>query len=248
MRPTSLLILFPIALGLGGAPSYADAAPSSSEDPVTEDIFLAVVDSTHPASRALAGDLGSAEARRLQASLLEEPRFDFVREVLQDLAVEMTWAVAWAPPIDGRRKRSIRVAEAGVDVETHRLEAQLVALRFEVREAYAAWAVGEARASLLAKHSARLEALAHRMGNRAEAGEDSVLAARRMEIAFARSNAALSEARADTAGWRERAAGWLGEASLDLSGKKPQVPSLPLASADLDSDLPVSAESRPELP
>jgi outer membrane protein TolC len=161
--------------------------------------------------------------------------------------VETTWAVAWAPPIDGRRKRSIRVAEAGVDVETHRLEAQLVALRFEVREAYAAWAFGEARASLLAQHSARLEALARRMGNRAKAGEDSVLAARRMEIAFASSNAALSQARAETAGWRERAAGWLGDASLDLSGKKPQVPNLPLASGDLDPHLPVSAASRPDV-
>jgi hypothetical protein len=54
MRPTSLLILFPIALGLGGAPGYADRPGTEdpiAEDAVTEEVFLAVVDSTHPASR-----------------------------------------------------------------------------------------------------------------------------------------------------------------------------------------------------
>ncbi len=253
MRRTSLLILLLLAVAPGEALGRAGAVRPDAEEPasgsvgpetVTEDIFLAAVDAAHPAARALAGDLGAAEARRLQASLLGDPRLELAREDPDDVARETTWGLAWTPPIDGRRSKAIRLAEAGVEVETHRLEARLVELRFDVREAYAAWATGEARASLLADHGGRLEELARRMRNRAEAGEESVLAAQRLEIASRSSGILLSEARAVGARSRETAAAWLLDDVPKLASMRPEVPALPEAPSDLDSRV---AESRPDV-
>ncbi len=256
MRRTSLLILFFLTVAPGEALARASASRLDAEEPaseqagrkpVTENLFLATVDAAHPASRALAGDLGAAEARRLQASLLEDPRLEFTREAPEDVARETTWGLAWTPPIDGRRPKAIRAADADVQVETHRLEARLSGLRFEVREAYAAWAIGEARSSLLAEHSGRLENLARRMRNRAEAGEESLLAAQRMEVAFRSSSISLSEARAGEARSRERAAAWLLDGGWDLASTRPALPALPKAPADLDDHLLEVADSRPEV-
>ena len=256
MRRTSLLILLLLAVAPGEALGRAGAVRLDAEEPasgsvgpetVTEDIFLAAVDAAHPAARALAGDLGAAEARRLQASLLGDPRLELAREDPDDVARETTWGLAWTPPIDGRRSKAIRLAEAGVEVETHRLEARLVELRFDVREAYAAWATGEARASLLADHGGRLEELARRMRNRAEAGEESVLAAQRLEIASRSSGILLSEARAVGARSRETAAAWLLDDVPKLASMRPELPALPEAPADLDIHLPEVAEARPDV-
>ena len=241
MRHRSLLILLFLA---GGAEGLAAQEPTSerlAREPVTEALFLAALDEAHPASRALAGDLGAAEARRLQAALLADPRLEVTREAPENVARETTWGVAWTPPIDGRRRKAIHAAGAGVDVEAHRLEGRLLELRSEVRAAYAAWAVGEARVSLLGEHNDRLEVLARRMRDRANAGEESVLAAWRMEIALRSSQMALAEARAAGTSWRERSAAWLVVADRDLRRMQPRLPELPQAPADL------SAETRPDV-
>lgn len=253
MRRTSLLILLLLAVAPGEALWGAGAVRLDAEEPasgsvtpetVSEDVFLAAVDAAHPAARALSGELGAAEARRLQASLLDDPRIELTREDPDDVARETTWGLAWTPPIDGRRSRTMRVAEAGVEVETHRLEARLVELRSDVREAYAAWVSGEVRASLLTDHSGRLEELARRMRNRAEAGEESVLAAQRLEIASRSSAFSLSEARAVAARSRETAAAWLLDDGPKLASMRPELPALPEASSGLDSRV---AESRPDV-
>ncbi len=253
MRRTSLLILLLFAVAPGEALGRAGAVRLDAEEPafgsvtpgtVSEDVFLAAVDAAHPAARALGGDLGAAEARRLRASLLDDPRLELTREAPEDVARETTWALAWTPPIDGRRSKAILVAEAGVEVEAHRLEARLLVLRSDVREAYAAWATGEARASLLADHGGRLEELARRVRNRAEAGEESLLAAQRLEIASRISQVSLSEARAVGARSRETAAVWLLDESPKLASMKPELPALPEVPPDLDSRV---AESRPDV-
>ncbi len=256
MRRMSLLILQLWAVGLGGAPGFAGTYGPDAEEPapqpvarptVTEAVFLAAVDAAHPAWRALAGDLGAAEARRLAASLLEDPRLELAREAPEGLARESSWGVAWTPPIDGRRRQAIRVAEADVDVETHRLDMRKLELRFEVREGYAAWAAGEARASLLVEHGGLLEALARRMRNRAEAGEESLLTARRMEVALRGGRAALSKARAEEASSRERAAAWLPAGGPGLAATRARLPELPAAPADLGAHLADAAENRPDV-
>ncbi len=253
MRRTSLLILLLLAVAPGEALGRAGAVRLDAEEPasgsvtpetVSEDVFLAAVDAAHPAARSLSGELGAAEARRLHASLLDDPWLELTREDPEEVARETTWGLAWTPPIDGRRSKAMRAAEAGVEVETHRLEARLVELRSDVREAYAAWATGEARSSLLAEHSGRLEELARRMRNRAEAGEESVLAAQRLEIASRSAGISLSEARAVAARSRETAAAWLLDDGPKLTSMKPELPALPEAPAELDSRV---AESRPDV-
>lgn len=253
MRRTSLLILLLLAVAPGKALGRAGAVRLDTEEPasgsvtpetVGEDLFLAAVDAAHPAARALAGDVGAAGARRLQASLLEDPRLELTREAPEGVARETTWGLAWTPPIDGRRSKAVRAAEAGVEVETHRLAARLLVLRSDVREAYAAWATDEARSALLAEHSGRLENLARRMRNRAEAGEDSLLAAQRLEIASRSSGISLSEARAAGARSREMAAAWLLGDGPKLDSMKPELPALPQTPGELDGR---AAEARPDV-
>lgn len=228
MRRTLWLILLfsPVGAGWLGA-----------EELVTEEVFLAAVDGAHPASMALAGDLGAAEAGRLRAALLSEPHLEVAREEPNGVARETIWGVAWTPPIDGRRGRAVDVAEAEVEVERHGLESRLALQRFEVRAGYATWAAGHARVSLTAEHSGRLDRLARWMRNRAEAGEESTLAARRLELAFESSKIALSRARAAAAGSRARAAAWLVDTGRDISAGRPELPELPRASEHVDPDL-----------
>lgn len=228
MRRTSFLILLFLPFGAGWL---------GAEVQVTEAIFLAAVDDVHPASRALAGDLGAAEAERLRAALLSDPRLDVLREAPEGVARETILGIAWRPPIDGRRRRAVDAAEAGVEAERHGLESRLSRQRIEVRAAYAAWAAGDARVAVRAENSGRLEALATRMRNRAEAGEESTLAARRLEVAFQSSKIGLSQAKAAAAGSRARAAAWLGDADWDPSTTRPEMPELPKVPEDLDPDL-----------
>jgi outer membrane protein TolC len=144
-------------------------------------------------------------------------------------------------PIDGRRRVSIDAAQAGVDVERHRLERRRFELRLKLRQEYAAWAVGEDQVLLLDEHCGRLEALARWMQSRADAGEESLLAAERMTIAFRSSLVALAEARAVAAAWRERAGAWLLDSGRHLSALQPRLPELLEAPADLDT------EARPDV-
>ena len=83
----------------------------SAEERLTEGEFLAVLRETHPAFRAIAGDLGSAKAERLRAGFLDDPRLEVSREDPDGVSRETTWGVAWTPPIDGRRRWAIRAAE-----------------------------------------------------------------------------------------------------------------------------------------
>ena len=228
MRRTLLLTMLFLPVGADGL---------GAETPVTEQVFLAAVSDAHPASRALAGELGAAEAERLQAALLSDPRLEIGREELDDVERETIWGVAWTPPVDGRRRWAIRAADAGIEAEQSRLESRLIELRRDVRQSYAAWADGEARVALIAEHSGRLEGLAKRMRNRAEAGEESLLDARRLEIAFESSKARLSQARASAAGARARAAAWLVDDALDVSTTQPALPELTEVPSELDSAL-----------
>ncbi len=208
-----------------------------AESSVTEEAFLAALDGSHPAARARAGELGAAQADRRRAELLSDPRLEIEREELESAERETVWGVAWTPPVDGRRGLAIRAADAAVEAEQGRLAASLLDLRREVREAYADWAAGEVRVDTLSEHAARLGALAERMRQRTEAGEESRLDTGRLTIAHESSVAALSEARATTVGARARLAVWLIDERLDLSTVESVRPELPDVPAGLDPGL-----------
>lgn len=228
MRRTLFLTLLCLLIGTGEL---------GAETSVTEETFLAAVDDAHPASRALTGELGAAESDRLRVALLSEPRLEVGREELEGVEREAIWGVAWTPPLDGRRRWNIRAAEAGVEAERSGLDARLMELRRDIRSSYAVWATGEMRVELMAEHSSRLEVLAERMRHRTEAGEESVLDARRLEIAHQSSKVGLSQARASAAGALERAAAWLIDDAFDLSAVRPALPELEEVPDDLDSAL-----------
>ena len=211
----SLLLPLAVVGGLG------------AETSVTEERFLDAIPDSHPAARARAGDLGAAEAENRRARLLSDPQLEIGREELETVERETTWSVAWAPPIDGRRRWSIRATEAAVEAEESLLAARLLDLRREGREAYADWALGEARVELLNEHTSRVEALAERMQRRAEAGEESRLDAGRLAIAHQVAVGALSQARAAAARSRSLAAVWPIDESLDFSSARAELPGLP---------------------
>jgi outer membrane protein TolC len=224
-RLLSFLCLFPLA-GAGGL---------AAQTAVTEERVLAAFDGSHPAARAQAGELGAAEAEQRRAKLLSDPRLEVGREELENVERETVWGVAWTPPLDGRRRWAIRAAEAAVEAEEGLLAASLLDLRREVRQAYADWAAGEARVDLLGEHTAQLEALAERMRQRAEAGEESRLDAGRLVIAHEGSVAALSEERAAAAVARARVGVWLVDEEIDVSNARPALPELPQVPTGLDS-------------
>jgi outer membrane protein TolC len=235
MRRWSLSIL--MTLLVSAAATEAEIGTEEQQlSPLPEEEFLAAVDPVHPASRALAGDLRAAEAERLQAGLLEEPRIEVERQDPHEEARETTLGVVWRPPIDGRRRWAVRAAEAGVETERHLFDSRLSLQRLELRASYSAWLAEQARVELLADHSERFESLAERVRRRADSGEASDLEARRLEIALGTSKAALSRARAAAAASRARAAAWISGGALDLTGMRPTLPELPEAPPELSSD------------
>jgi outer membrane protein TolC len=223
-RLLSFLCLCPLVVAGGLA----------AETSVSEERVLAAFDGSHPAARAQAGELGAAEAEHRRARLLSDPRLEVGREELESVERETVWAVAWTPPLDGRRRWAIRAAEAAVEAEEGGLAASLLDLRREVREVYADWAAGAARADLLSEHTARLGALAERMRRRTEAGEESRLDAGRLTIEHESYTAALSGARAAAVGARARVAAWLVDDGLDVSNATPALPELPEVPTGID--------------
>ena len=208
---------------------------------LTEDEFLSALSTQHPAAVARSGDLGTAEAKRLQAGLLNNPTLDFLQEQPDDIPRETVWSVSWTPPLDGRRRWSVRESEAAVGAERAVLKSGLNSLRLEQRRDFAAWAGGHTRAEILREHVRRLEGLAERMRRRADAGEESLLDARRLEIASETSKAALSEATAIETQARVAATAWLLVDANHLTesspAARPEMPALPEAPTGVDLSL-----------
>jgi len=227
-----ILLLIPVFL--------LAAAATAEEEPVfTEAEFLSVLDDEHPASLALSGELGAAEAKRKQAAVLQDPRLEFGREQPDNLPRETVWGVAWTPPIDGRRRWAIREAEAAVEAERSILDSGLTRLRLEMRRVFAGWSGGYTWVAIHGEHSGRVEALAQRMRHRADSGEESLLNARRLEIASENSKAALSEVTAEASAARAEAVAWLvpdeSHSTSNLSTLRPKLPELPVAPESVDS-------------
>lgn len=205
---------------------------------LTEDEFLTVVGGNHPAAVALTRDLGRADADLKQSRMLNNPILDVLREQPDEVPRETVWGFAWTPPLDGRRGLSIEQSEARLEAERASFESRLDGLRLELRGAFAAWAAGHSRAEILSQHTRRLESLAERMRQRADSGEESLLDARRLEMAYETSKAAHSEASAVETRAGAAAMAWVlaedDAAFIHPLSIRPDLPSLPVAPEEVD--------------
>ena len=227
----------PIHLILAGAISLGGAAQTPPEETLTESVFLAGLDESHVAVRALGEDLARAEAARRRAGTLGNPRVEFEREAPEDNPKQTTWTAAWAPPLDGRLGLAREAAETGVAAARERLAADRVRLRRELREAYADWALSSERREVLQSQRALVESLAEQVRRRAEVGEESGIGARRLLLASAEIGSDLATAEADAVRAAALVRAWRPEIP---TGARPSRP--PLGPVDT-----AAARPRPEL-
>ncbi|MXZ37785.1 MAG: TolC family protein [Holophagales bacterium] len=195
-----------ILIGLFGG-FFAVAGAAQGRPVVTEAEFLSVLDETHPAVRESAGAVGLAEARLLAARTLDNPVVEAVREDPGGPIGQTDVLVSWQIP-GAERGPEIRAREGEIGAARRGLAHELLGYRLAMREAYAGWAVADARRQRLTLQAERVGSLAQREAVRAERGEASGLEARRLGLAAAtlRSRVALAagaseRARAEAAAW-----------------------------------------------
>jgi len=177
-------------------------------DDVTEEQFLAALDGSHPAVRALGEDLARAEAARRRAGTLGSPRLEFWREQPGANLSLTNWTLAWTPPLDGRFGLGKKAADAGVAAAGEELALDRAGLRREMRGVFAGWSLGHQRCALLSLRLERVAALAEQERQRARVGAESGLSARRLALAEAEARAALREAEAASARAEAEARAW----------------------------------------
>src|SRR5262245_62078188 len=159
------------------------AASTAGAQDVTESEFLAGVNAESAAVRSLGEGVAAAEAARIRAGVPTNPRVDFWQERPDANPVVTNWTLSWTPPLDRRYGVGKKAADAGLAAARERLAASKLALRGEVRAAFAAWSVGFERRDVLREQVARVHGLAEAERQRAKAGEESGLSARRFTLA-----------------------------------------------------------------
>ncbi len=185
----------PFAVGLL-ALGFASGATGQE---LTEEQFLAGVTENHVAVRALQEGLGVAEAARIRAGALGNPRVEFWREQPGSNPWLTNWTLAWTPPLDGRFRLGKRVADAGVAAARERVVADRARLRQELRRVFAEWSLAVERRAALAAQADVVARLAQSERERARLGEAAGLSARRFALAQAEVQASLRDAEAELA-------------------------------------------------
>lgn len=209
---------------LGGFFAVVGAAQNGPV--VTEAEFLSVLDETHPAVRQSAGAVALAEARLVAARTLDNPVVEAVREDPAGLLGQTDVLVSWQIP-DAARRPEIRAHEGEIGAARRRLAYDLLGYRLAMREAYAGWAVADARRQRLTLQAERVGSLAQREAVRAERGEASGLEARRLGLAAAtlRSRVALAAGASERA--KAEAAAWHPSLPEDARPVLPELPAAP---------------------
>jgi cobalt-zinc-cadmium efflux system outer membrane protein len=172
-------------------------ARSAGAQVVSEQEFLAGITERHPALAVTSQPLVEAQAALQRARVLSNPVVEAIREDPQEVARQTTLTLSWVPPFDGRRRMGIRAAEAGVAAAEKQVAAAQLHLQLEAKAAYAEWAAASALHRVLAEEARGMVELARRVRARAEAGEESALAAGRLDLAAADVQAELRSAAAD---------------------------------------------------
>jgi outer membrane protein TolC len=198
-------------------------APLVAGQTVTESEFLQGMAERHP-SEALARELvADAQGAVQRAKALQNPIVEATREDPQEVARQTTITLSWVPPLDGRRGLGIDAAEAGLAAAEKQATSSRMLLRLEARRAYAQWAAAVALERVLAEDAQRVGELARRVRARADAGEESALAAGRLDLAAAEVQAGLRAAEASEAIAAAEARAW----RPDLpAGVQPELPTL----------------------
>ena len=216
-------------LALGAiAPDISRAAAGAPGDPppiVTEEDFLRTLDGSHPAVRITDQAVAEARSERVGAEVLENPVLGLSREDPSGVLEQTDWTLSWQLPSPERGLR-IRALEQKIAAAEARRQIELAALRADLREVYADWALASARRQVIAEQARRLESLAERQAHRAELGETAGLEARRLHLAVARLKTRI--AMADDA--RTEAEAEARASNPDLAaGAVPVLPPLPEA-------------------
>lgn len=214
-----------ILIGLLGG-FFAVAGAAQDRPVVTEAEFLSVLNERHPAVRESAGAVALAEARLVAARTLDNPVVEAVREDPAGPIGQTDVLVSWQIP-GAERGPEIRAREGEIGAARRRLAYDLLGYRLAMREAYAGWAVVDARRQRLTLQAERVESLAQREAVRAERGEASGLEARRLGLAAAtlRSRVALAAGASERA--RAEAAAWHPGLPADARPVLPELPDAP---------------------
>ncbi len=191
---------------------------------VDEEAFVNPVLEGSPALRVIAEPLRRAEAALARAGVAPNPRLEAGQEAPADTPRQTTVTLAWAPPLDGRRGLAVRAARAGVDAARARTEVARVALRVELRQVFADWALSAGRRNVLASQADRVGQLTEQVAARSRAGEESGLSARRLALAEAELRAGLAQAEASAVRARAIAHAWRPDLDPDARPARPVLP------------------------
>lgn len=219
---------------------------AEAQEPVSESDLLEAVSQDERVAAVLAEPIAIARADRVRAGIVPNIIASFEREDPDGGARQDTWSASWVPPIDGRRGLAKRAAEANLQATELDVHMSGIALREEVREAFAAWSIAHERARITASLSDSAERIIRNVQERAARGEASGLAERRFVLAGAelRADAANASAELDTA--RAAILAWFPSLPANATPLLPPIP--PVTSPPLESDsLPTVAARRWEV-
>jgi outer membrane protein TolC len=208
-------------------------APARAADPasISEAEFLSRLSDDHPASVSLREELAEAEGQR-RTPRTENVDVSFEREAAEGVPSQSTVKLGWRPPLDGRRGLANERAAAALAGAESRLDWQQLRLREELREIFAQWWAGVERRDLFAGLEEGIGRLAGRARARASRGEESGLAAQRLELAAAESQVARAAAEAEVLAVQARVRALFPE--LDPETRLPSPPPLPVLPGSLD--------------
>ena len=209
-------------------------SPARAQE-VSEQDFLAEFTEGHAALRALQEGLAAAEAARVRAGTVSNPRLEFWREQPDANPRLTNWTLAWTPPLDGRFGVGKRAAEAGAFAARERLVADSARLRQELRRVFAEWSLSSAARALHAQQLELVGPLAEAERQRARVGEAAGLSARRLSLAEAEARAALRETEAALALAEAVARAWRPDLAPQVTAIPPMLPAPPAEQSAVDT-------------
>lgn len=201
------------------------AGATEARERVTERQFLSALRADHPGLVALGDRAGTARAERARAGLLPNPIASYEREAPGNVE-QVTWQLAWTPPLDGRRGAAVRAADAGVRAANAQLKFDQLVLRSGLRQAFAEWALTTERTRVVESHLELIRRLAGQMDARASRGEESRLAARRLALAALEVEAEAARSAAAASRSTEMALVWNSTIPTAAEPERPPLPAV----------------------
>jgi cobalt-zinc-cadmium efflux system outer membrane protein len=181
---------------------------------------------------ALQSRLDEAAAELVRANLVENPAVAFERESPHDATRQTTWSLAWTLPLDGRRSLRVDAADEAVNARRGDVTRLRLLAREAARAAFADWHVAWSRHGVLVDHLSVVAEVERHVIERAAAGEDAGLDARRLALEVGEVKAQVAEAEAGLARARAEVTGWFPTLP---AGAVPAAPSLPSSVPALDA-------------